>query len=112
MVKNSTCVGPISNDNYSNNCAIVGYNAQSESNYGIAIGASTKAAAVGAIQIGNTTTALITNSNAKTLQVFEYQLLTEIQVKTERLDKPCLLKPGKVGNLPLTEQVRGDRRVD
>jgi hypothetical protein len=95
--KNSTCIGPIANDYYNNNCTIVGYNAQSESNYGIAIGAGTKAAAVGAIQIGNNTNALITNSNAKTLQVFEYQLLdgNTGKIPAARLDNAL---PSQTGN--------------
>jgi hypothetical protein len=71
----SVCLGASANDHYHERCTLVGYNSQAEANYAIAIGAGTSANAVGAIQIGNTSSALLTNATAKTLQVYEWPLL-------------------------------------
>lgn len=71
----SVCLGASVNDYYHDRCTLVGFNSQAGANYAIAIGAGTSATAEGAIQIGNTSSALLTNSTAKTLQVYSYQLL-------------------------------------
>lgn len=73
--RRSVSLGGGCNDYYNERCTLVGFNSQAGANYAIAIGAGTSASAEGAIQIGNTSSALLTNSNAKTLQVYEYQLL-------------------------------------
>lgn len=73
--KRSVCLGASANDYYNERCTLVGYNSQAGANYAIAIGAGASATAEGAIQIGNTSTSLLTNAHAKTLQVYEYQLL-------------------------------------
>ena len=70
VVVGSQCV-----TNTAKGAVAVGYLNQATGNYSISIGRLTKATAENAIQLGSNGSGITTNSTAKTLQVFEHQLL-------------------------------------
>jgi len=70
VVVGSQCV-----TNSAKGAVAVGYLNQATGNYSISIGRLTKATAENAIQLGSNGSSGTTNSTAKTLQVFEHQLL-------------------------------------
>lgn len=74
---NSNCVaiGYSAKTGYSQRSVAIGLAAEVTSDDSIAIGRSTKVSADNAIQLGSNGSALTENNNAKTLQVFEHQLL-------------------------------------
>lgn len=68
-------IGLGANTRYSQRSIAIGAIAEVTSTEGIAIGTATKVSATNAIQLGANGSALTENNQAKTLQVYEYQLL-------------------------------------
>ena len=73
--QNTVCIGQNASAHLKTNCVLIGQGADSSKDCGIAIGRQAKVTAKNAIQLGTIDGLITTNSTAKTLQVYEYQLL-------------------------------------